>query len=260
MTHKHPPAIACWFSLLCVLALPLPAAANQAEAAPEAVASTGITRSAAPVDRFERYNRAMYRFNTGIDRAVLRPLAEGYAKLPRPIRGGIGNFIGHLAYADTIVNDFLQGKFSDGGKDLARFTLNTVVGVGGLFDPATAAGLQKNDEDFGQTLGKWGVPSGPYVVLPFLGSSTLRDAPTWAVSNALDARSYLNQDALNYSLASLRLVDLRASVLVADTSIEQAYDPYAFVRDAYLQRREYKVRDGEMPETIEEPLEDPAGE
>jgi len=260
MTHKHPPAIACWFSLLCVLALPLPAAANQAEAAPEAVASTGITRSAAPVDRFERYNRAMYRFNTGIDRAVLRPLAEGYAKLPRPIRGGIGNFIGHLAYADTIVNDFLQGKFSDGGKDLARFTLNTVVGVGGLFDPATASGLQKNDEDFGQTLGKWGVPSGPYVVLPFLGSSTLRDAPTWAVSNALDARSYLNQDALNYSLASLRLVDLRASVLVADTSIEQAYDPYAFVRDAYLQRREYKVRDGEMPETIEEPLEDPAGE
>jgi phospholipid-binding lipoprotein MlaA len=260
MTHKHPPAIACWFSLLCVLALPLPAAANQAEAAPEAVASTGITRSSAPVDRFERYNRAMYRFNTGIDRAVLRPLAEGYAKLPRPIRGGIGNFIGHLAYADTIVNDFLQGKFSDGGKDLARFTLNTVVGVGGLFDPATAAGLQKNDEDFGQTLGKWGVPSGPYVVLPFLGSSTLRDAPTWAVSNALDARSYLNQDALNYSLASLRLVDLRASVLVADTSIEQAYDPYAFVRDAYLQRREYKVRDGEMPETIEEPLEDPAGE
>jgi phospholipid-binding lipoprotein MlaA len=260
MTHKHPPAIACWFSLLCVLALPLPAAANQAEAAPEAVASTGITRSSAPVDRFERYNRAMYRFNTGIDRAVLRPLAEGYAKLPRPIRGGIGNFIGHLAYADTIVNDFLQGKFSDGGKDLARFTLNTVVGVGGLFDPATAAGLQKNDEDFGQTLGKWGVPSGPYVVLPFLGSSTLRDAPTWAVSNALDARSYLNQDALNYSLASLRLVDLRASVLVADTSIEQAYDPYAFVRDAYLQRREYKVRDGEMPETIDEPLEDPAGE
>jgi phospholipid-binding lipoprotein MlaA len=260
MTHKHPPAIACWFSLLCVLALPLPAAANQAEAAPEAVASTGITRTSAPVDRFERYNRAMYRFNTGIDRAVLRPLAEGYAKLPRPIRGGIGNFIGHLAYADTIVNDFLQGKFSDGGKDLARFTLNTVVGVGGLFDPATAAGLQKNDEDFGQTLGKWGVPSGPYVVLPFLGSSTLRDAPTWAVSNALDARSYLNQDALNYSLASLRLVDLRAGVLVADASIEQAYDPYAFVRDAYLQRREYKVRDGEMPETIDEPLEDPAGE
>ena len=260
MTPKPTPSIACWFSLLCVLALPLPAAANQAEAAPEAVASTGITRTSAPVDRFERYNRAMYRFNTGIDRAVLRPLAEGYAKLPRPIRGGIGNFIGHLAYADTIVNDFLQGKFSDGGKDLARFTLNTVVGVGGLFDPATAAGLQKNDEDFGQTLGKWGVPSGPYVVLPFLGSSTLRDAPTWAVSNALDARSYLNQDAVNYGLASLRLVDLRAGVLVADASIEQAFDPYAFVRDAYLQRREYKVRDGEVPETIEEPLEDPAGE
>jgi len=262
MTRKPLYSIACWLSLLCMPALPLTAAANQAETTLGAVESTGTGSSpaATPVDRFERYNRAMYRFNTGIDRTVLRPLAEGYAKLPRPIRGGIGNFIGHLAYADTIVNNFLQGKFSDGGKDLARFTLNTVVGVGGLFDPATVAGLQKNDEDFGQTLGKWGVPSGPYVVLPFLGSSTLRDAPTWAVSNALDARSYLNQDAVNYSLASLRLVDLRASVMVADASIEQAFDPYAFVRDAYLQRREYKVRDGEVPETIEEPLEDPAGE
>jgi phospholipid-binding lipoprotein MlaA len=260
MTPKPTPFIACWLSLLCVLASPLPAAANPTEAAPSAAESTGIPPNASPVDRFESYNRAMYRFNTGIDRAVLRPLAEGYAKLPRPIRGGIGNFIGHLAYADTIVNDFLQGKFVDGGKDLARFTLNTVVGVGGLFDPATVAGLQKNDEDFGQTLGKWGVPAGPYLVLPFLGASTVRDAPTWAVTNLLDGRSYLNQDAANYSLAALHLVDVRAGVLVADASVEQAYDPYAFVRDAYLQRREYKVHDGNVPQAAEEPLEDPAGE
>ena len=262
MTRKSLFSIAWQLPLLCVLAFPLATAANQAETTLGAVESTGtdISPTATPVDRFERYNRAMYRFNTGIDRAVLRPLAEGYAKLPRPIRGGIGNFVGHLAYADTIVNNFLQGKFSDGGKDLARFTLNTVVGVGGLFDPATVAGLQKNDEDFGQTLGKWGVPSGPYLVLPFLGSSTLRDAPTWALSNVLDGRSYIDQDALNYGLGTLRLVDVRASVLIADASIEQAYDPYAFVRDAYLQRREYKVRDGNVPVTIEEPLEDPAGE
>ena len=270
MTRKPPPPIACWLSLLCVLALPLPAAANQTEAIPSAVESTGTSSgssssstsssSAAPVDRFERYNRAMYSFNTGIARTVLRPLAEGYAKLPRPIRGGIGNFIGHLAYADTIVNNFLQGKLTDGGKDLARFTLNTVVGVGGLFDPATAAGLPKNDEDFGQTLGKWGVPSGPYLVLPFLGASTVRDAPTWVLTNALDGRSYLNPDALNYGLGALHLVDLRAGVLVADAAIDQAFDPYAFVRDAYLQRREYKVHDGNVPTTTEEPLEDPAGE
>ncbi len=260
MTRKPPPPIACWLSLLCVLALPLPAAANQPETAQGSSESTGSTRITAPVDRFERYNRAMYRFNTSIDRAVLRPLAEGYTKLPRPIRGGIGNFIGHLAYPDTIVNDFLQGKFRDGGKDLARFTLNTVVGVGGLFDPATVAGLQKNDEDFGQTLGKWGVPSGPYLVLPFLGASTVRDAPTWAITYALDGRSYLDQDAAKYGLAAMHLVDVRAGVLVADAAIDQAFDPYAFVRDAYLQRREYKVRDGNVPQAAEEPLEDPAGE
>ena len=276
MTPKSIPSLAGWLSLLCILAFALPAAANQTEATPGAVESTGTSSGtspgtstsnssgsssgAAPVDRFERYNRAMYSFNTGIDRTVLRPLAEGYAKLPRPIRGGIGNFIGHLAYADTIVNNFLQGKLSDGSKDLARFTLNTVVGVGGLFDPATAAGLPKNDEDFGQTLGKWGVPSGPYLVLPFLGASTVRDAPTWLLTNALDGRSYLQPDAVNYGLGALHLVDLRAGVLVADAAIDQAYDPYAFVRDAYLQRREYKVHDGNVPTTIEEPLEDPAGE
>ena len=260
MTRKLTTALACWLSLMCALALPLPATANPAEAAPNAAASSDVSRTPPPVDRFERYNRAMYRFNTGIDRVALRPLAEGYSKLPRPIRGGIGNFIGHLAYADTIVNDFLQGKFREGGKDLARFTLNTVVGVGGLFDPATVAGLQKNDEDFGQTLGKWGVPSGPYLVLPFLGASTVRDAHTWAVTNLLDGRSYLNQDAANYGLAAVHLVDVRARVLVADASIDQAYDPYAFVRDAYLQRREYKVHDGNVPQAAEEPLEDPAGE
>lgn len=249
-------------TLLCLLTLwsPLPAA-HAAE--PSAPAPGEKTASAAPTndaDRFEGYNRAMYRFNVGIDRAMLRPLAQGYARLPRPVRGGIGNFIGHLAYPDTIVNNFLQGKFRDGGKDLARFTLNTVVGLGGLFDPATAAGLQKNDEDFGQTLGAWGVPSGPYLVLPFLGASTVRDAPTWALTNVLDGRSYIDQDAARYSLTALRLVDTRASVLVADAAVDQAFDPYAFVRDAYLQRREYKVRDGEVPMAIEEPLEDPAAE
>lgn len=241
--------------------VPSATSASSATTAPASTVpvTTPVTTAAENADKFERYNRAMYRFNVGVDRAVLRPLAEGYSQLPRPIRGGIGNFVGHLAYADTIVNNFLQGKFSDGGKDLARFTLNTVIGLGGLLDPATAAGLQKNDEDFGQTLGKWGVPSGPYVVLPFLGASTLRDAPTWALSNALDARSYIDQDSVRYGLAAARLVDTRASVLVADAAIDQAFDPYAFVRDAYLQRREYKVRDGDVPAVAEEPLEDPAG-
>ncbi len=245
-------------TLLCLLtlwgALPTANAAEPPAPAPgEKAVSDAATNDA---DRCAPYNGAMYRFNVGIDRAMLRPLAQGYARLPRPVRGGIGNFIGHLAYPDTIVNNFLQGKFRDGGKDLARFTLNTVVGLGGLFDPATAAGLQKNDEDFGQTLGAWGVPSGPYLVLPFLGASTVRDAPTWAVTNLLDGRSYIDQDAARYSLAALRLVDVRASVLVADASVDQAFDPYAFVRDAYLQRREYLVKDGAVPEEEFEIFED----
>ncbi|MEY4375799.1 MAG: hypothetical protein RJB26_349 [Pseudomonadota bacterium] len=242
-------------SLLCLVAALCVTPVARADSPPEDAKAT-----APAADRFERYNRAMYRFNVGIDRAVLRPLAQGYARLPRPVRSGVGNFIGNLAYADTIVNNFLQGKFRDGTKDLARFTLNTVVGVGGLMDPATAVGLQKNDEDFGQTLGKWGVPSGPYVVLPFLGASTVRDAPTWAVTYALDGRSYIDKDSVSASLAALHLVDTRASVLVADAAIDQAFDPYAFVRDAYLQRREYKVHDGNVPAFVEEPLEDPAGE
>lgn len=243
----------------------------QAENAPPATSIAGspgtaqattVTAAAGPstADRFERFNRSVYAFNTGLDRAIVRPVARGYAHLPGPIRSGVGNFLGNLAYPNTILNDFLQGKWQDGARDLARFAINSVAGVGGLMDPATRAGLVRNDEDFGQTLGKWGVPSGPYLMLPILGPSTLRDAPTWGVDYLTDLRTYIDTDAVSGGLAVLRVVDTRTDVLVADAAVEQAFDPYAFVRDAYLQRREYKVHDGDVPSSPEEPLEDPAAD
>lgn len=256
------PTRSTWLAAL-LLANPVVAAATEPAATPSVVpaATAGASSATDHRDRFERFNRSMYAFNTGVDRVVVRPVARGYARLPRPLRSGIGNFIGHLGYPNTIVNNFLQGKWGDGTRDVARFAVNTVFGLGGLMDPATGAGLPRNDEDFGQTLGKWGVPSGPYLMLPMLGPSTLRDAPTWGVDYVTDLRSYIDQDAVSGSLAVLRVVDTRANVLVADAAVEQAFDPYAFVRDAYLQRREYKVRDGNVPVVEdEEPLEDPAAE
>ena len=128
-----------------------------------------------PRDPLERFNRGVYRFNIATDRAVFRPAAKAWrAVVPRPVRRGLSNFVGNLEYPGTIVNDVLQGKFTDGGRDFTRLVINSALGLG-FFDPATGAGFERHDEDFGQTLGKWGVPPGPYLMVPLLGPSTLRD-------------------------------------------------------------------------------------
>ncbi len=195
-------------------------------------------------DPFERFNRSMYKFNDAADRAVLRPTAKAWrAVVPRPARRGLSNFASNLAYPNVIVNDFLQGKFADGGRDVARLLINTVCGLG-LFDPATVAGLIKHDEDFGQTLGKWGVHSGPYLVLPLLGPSTVRDAPSKLVDDYGDARHYLTDNYVRYGLWVTNAVELRARLLDSDALLDQAFDPYALVRSAWLQRREFQVHDG----------------
>ncbi|MEX1993267.1 MAG: VacJ family lipoprotein [Steroidobacteraceae bacterium] len=211
---------------------------------------------ATPGDPFERMNRATHRFNDAIDRAVLKPVASGYRKgMPRVIRTGISNVLSHLAFPTTIVNDLLQLKLKDAAADLGRFVLNSTLGLGGLLDPATDAGIPRNDEDFGQTLGRWGVPPGPYLVLPLLGPSTLRDAPSMAVDAQTDLRVQLElDDGTQVALGVLSVVSGRAELLALDDSLGETYDPYAFLRNAWLQRREYKVRDGEVPE--EAPLED----
>jgi phospholipid-binding lipoprotein MlaA len=201
-----------------------------------------------PRDRFERVNRGIYRFNTALDHAILRPVARGYVNVtPTPVRHSISNFFSNLSYPTTIVNDFLQAKFHDGVSDTARFVVNSTFGVGGLFDVATPTGLDRHNEDFGQTLGKWGVPPGPYLMLPFLGPSTLRDAPTRLVDEYTTPRAYIRDPYVRWGLYVLDKVDERAQLLPTDAVIDQAYDPYAFVRNAWLQHREFEVRDGDVP-------------
>ena len=209
----------------------------------------------APHDPWERFNRGTQRFNDALDRAVLKPVATGYHKfVPRVIRTGVSNLLGHLEFPTTIVNDLLQLKLRDTAADIGRFALNSTLGIGGLLDPATRVGIPRHDEDFGQTLGRWGVPAGPYIVLPLLGPSTLRDTPALAVDSQTDLRVQLDLDTgTRVTLGVLTIVDRRASLLSADETLDSAFDRYAFIRNAWLQRREYLVRDGEVPE--EAPLE-----
>ena len=203
--------------------------------------------SPSDADPWERVNRSTYAFNDAIDRAVLKPVAKGYRRyVPQWMRTGVTNFLSNLAYPTVIVNNVLQLKLMDAVSDTTRLVLNTTFGLGGLFDPASKAGLPRNDEDFGQTLGYWGMPSGPYVVIPFLGPSTLRDAPSLYVDYLTDARHYLGANP------------------PAEAMIQDAFDPYAVTRNAYLDRREYQVRDGDVePEDLEFedwPEEEDAGE
>ena len=214
-------------------------------------ASTAAVDNQQAYDPIEPFNRAMYKVNEIGDRYVLRPVAVGYERgLPPQMRSGIQNFFSNLRYPITIVNDFLQGKFRDGGRDVGRFVLNTTVGLFGFFDPATRIGLKENDEDFGQTLGTWGVGEGPYVVLPLFGSRTLRslsgdvaDSPLTPLINLTD-----NDVDAAWALWGVYQVDKRSRLLEVDQQVFEAYDPYLFVRDAYLQNRRYRMHDGDVPE------------
>lgn len=227
------------------------------------LAGCATTDMGTPGDPLERMNRATHRFNDSVDRAVLKPVATGYRNhVPQLIRTGVNNFLDNLAFTTTIVNDFLQLKIKDTLVDLGRFTVNTTLGIGGILDPATHFGIPRNDEDFGQTLGRWGVPSGPYVVLPFFGPSTIRDAPSLYADVQTDLRvgPYLDSTT-EWALVGLSFVNRRAELLPFDSSVDSAYDRYAFVRDAWLQRRVYQVKDGNVPDDIPvDELEDPEPE
>jgi phospholipid-binding lipoprotein MlaA len=194
-------------------------------------------------------NRGTHRFNDAVDRAVLKPVATGYRDhVPQLIQTGVDNVLEHLAFPTTIVNDLLQFKIKDTLIDLGRFAVNTTLGIGGLLDPASHFGIPRNDEDFGQTLGRWGMPSGPYLVMPFFGPSTVRDAPSIYADAQTDLRITLDLDSTTeWGLAGLSFVHRRAELLPFDPSFDSAYDRYAFIRDAWLQRREYQVKDGDVP-------------
>ena len=224
------------------------------------LAGCATTNMGTPGDPLERMNRATYRFNDSIDRAVLRPVATGYRDhVPQIVQQGVDNVLEHLAFPTTIVNDLLQLKIKDTLVDLGRFAVNSTLGLAGLLDPASRFGIPKNDEDFGQTLGRWGVPSGPYLVLPLLGPSTVRDGPSIVADGYTDIRTRAKlNDTEQWSIGVLSLVHRRSELLAFDASFDSAYDRYAFIRNAWLQRREYQVRDGDVePEDPLEGLEDP---
>ncbi len=224
-----------------------------------AVLAAGPAAADAAKDPWQRLNRATYAFNDALDRMLAHPAAKAYkAVVPEVGRRAIGNFVANLGSPTIIVNDALQLKLRDAGSDTARFIVNTIIGIGGLGDPATRMGLASHDEDFGQTLGHWGVGSGPYLVLPLLGPSTLRDAPSrLAIDRYTNLEHYAKSRKTEYGVWALGQVDRRAELLAADPALKQAFDPYALVRDAYMQRREYLVRDGNMPEeSYDEPVED----
>lgn len=202
-----------------------------------------------PQDPWEVYNRHVFEFNERADEYVLRPVAEGYTKaVPAPVRDCIGNIFRNLGDVGTAVNNLLQGKPYEASSDVCRVVLNTTVGLFGCFDVATRVGLVRNNEDFGQTLGRWGLQPGPYFVLPLLGPSTFRDTLGRGADVYADPVSYIRYDAYQIAAQSVRVVDVRASLLQAGRLLEgAALDKYQFTRDAYLQRRRNLVYDGNPP-------------
>jgi phospholipid-binding lipoprotein MlaA len=200
-----------------------------------------------PRDPWERMNRTTHAFNDAVDRTIGKPAAKAYVKvMPRFVRTGISNVFNNLNTLNTIVNDVLQGKMHQAGNDSARFLLNTTFGIGGLYDAASKAGLEFNDEDFGQTFGKWGMKPGPYLVLPFLGPSTARDTFGKLADQFTYPVTYLEDDSTRIWIRLVSLLDTRAELLDLDEQIDRSYDRYAFIRNAWLQRREFQVTDGNV--------------
>jgi phospholipid-binding lipoprotein MlaA len=202
-----------------------------------------------PRDPWEGFNRGVYSFNETFDQYVAQPVARGYvAVLHQEIRTRVSNFFANIQDLLIGANNFLQGKFEDGVNDWARFTFNSTFGLLGLHDVASDLGLEKHNEDFGQTLGRWGAGPGPYLVLPFLGSSTVRDATGTAVDWAVQPVGEVRPTALRNTLYGLYFVDTRAQLLDASRILEEAaLDKYVFQRDAYLQRRRSLIYDGSPP-------------
>lgn len=214
------------------------------------LALSGCATSSNPNDPLENYNRAMFSFNDTLDQVALKPAATVYQDvLPSFVQTGIGNFFGNIGDVWTAVNNLLQGKLENGMTDIMRVALNTTIGLLGLLDVGSELGLPKHQEDFGQTLGVWGVESGPYVVLPVFGASTVRDTAAFPVDFSADLWSHKDPVDVRNIGTGVRLVDQRAALLGASSLLEDAaLDKYAFVRDAYLQRRENLVRDGRSKE------------
>lgn len=200
-------------------------------------------------DPFEPFNRGVLKFNDEVDAAVLKPVATAYQEyVPSPARKAVSNVFSNLGDVWSMANSLLQFKFPQAAESLMRVSINTVLGFYGILDIATEAGLERHREDFGQTLGHWGVPTGPYLVLPLLGPSTVRDASAFVVDRRADLVREFDPESTRNGLYALRIVDTRASYLRAGRLLEEvSLDRYTFLRDAHLQRRQAAILDGEAP-------------
>jgi phospholipid-binding lipoprotein MlaA len=202
------------------------------------------------LDPWENWNRKVFAFNEGLDQKVLKPVATAYSEIvPQPVRIGVGNFFGNVKDAWSAVNNMLQGKVQQSIQDVTRFGTNTLFGLFGFVDVATEMGLDHQYEDFGQTLGRWGLGAGAYVVLPLFGPSTVRDAAALPLDRAASPALIINDGSTQAGIITLQLIDTRARLLGASRVIDDiSLDKYTFIRDAYLQRRRSLVFDGDVPE------------
>ncbi len=216
----------------------------------------GEERSAtSKIDPWENYNRKVYAFNERIDRQILAPVARTYVNVvPQPVRRGVTNFFGNVSDVWSALNNFLQFKLADGMQDIVRVGTNTLFGLGGIFDVASELGVDRQGEDFGQTLGRWGMAPGPYVVWPVLGSSTLRDSLALPLDAQVSPALAVHNEWGKATVTGLQLVNTRANLLGASNMLNDiAFDKYIFVRDAYLQRRRSLVFDGDPPDEDDPP-------
>jgi phospholipid-binding lipoprotein MlaA len=214
-----------------------------------AVALSGCATSGNQKDPVEGFNRAMFAFNEGLDAVIIKPVAQGYdAVMPSPVRTGVTNFFGNIADIFIGVNNLLQGKPAEAASDIGRVLVNSTIGILGLIDVASNMGMEKHEEDFGQTFGRWGVGDGAYVVIPVFGPRTVRDTAGLVLDVAADPVAQVDHVPTRNSLLALRIVDTRADLLPADKVIEEAaLDKYAYIRDGYLQRRRSLIHDGNVP-------------
>ena len=193
-------------------------------------------------DPFENLNRKTFEFNENLDENFVMPLAEAYSKFPPKIKIGISNFFNNLEEVDTFVNQLLQGKPKQSINDLTRFLINTTVGLGGFIDVASKIGLERHEEDFGQTLAVWGVGQGPYIMLPVLGPSTLRDTLSRPVSSFLSVTFHMTETDVNIALKGIDAIETREKLLGIESLLSG--DKYSFVKDAYIQSMMYEIKDG----------------
>jgi phospholipid-binding lipoprotein MlaA len=213
-----------------------------------------------PADPFEALNRQTFAFNMTLDRFVTKPIAEGYRFVtPKPVRDSVTRFYQNAGEPSNAVNNVLQGKVEDGILSLFRLMINTTVGVGGLFDVASHVGIPRKPEDFGQTMGAWGIPNGPYLVLPVLGPSNIRDAAGLVPEIFMDPNYYVDKDWIKWPVWGVRFVNTRERLLPITDMLEATVDPYIAARNAYIQQRAAAVEDGEAP-VDQKPLLDPFAE